>query len=159
MVSLIDIANSKTTVPLRGQDVEVTGLTADHIGTILSVFPEVRRLLTGNTDAEIITSLISRMPEAVALMIAAGTCGDPLNDKFIAVARGLAIGEQFTVLEAIVKQTFPQTLKSFLDGVAALVNQSGARGWAPAMTSPEPSNVASPRDDQKQTAGEAPQSS
>ena len=160
MVSLIDIAPSRATVLIRGQDVEINGLSAEHIASILFTFPELRKLMTQDAvDREVVGSLITRMPEAVALIIAVGSGGSPDDEKMLAAAGNLTVGEQYIFLEAIVKETFPQTLKSFLDGVAALVNQSGGHGWVPGMKSPEQSNGASPPVASSATAGEAPQSS
>jgi len=159
MVSLIDIANVKyPTVPVRGADVDINGLTADHIAGVMFVFPEIRRIMTQDSpDKDVINSLIGRLPEAVAMIIAAGT-GHPDDEAHIAVARDLGVGEQYALLEGILKATFPQGVKSFLDGVSALVNQSGARGWAAATKSPVQSNGASPPEEASQIAGEAHQS-
>ena len=160
MVSLVDIANVKhKPVPIRGEDIDINGLTADHIAGVMFVFPEIRRIMSqDNPDREVITSLVARLPEAVAMIIAAGT-GHSTEEEHIAAARTLGVGEQYALLEGILTATFPQGVKSFLDGVSALVNQSGAHGWAAAMKSPAQSNGASPPEGLKPTAGEAPQDS
>jgi len=154
MVSLVDIANVKLpTVPVRGQDVDVNGLTADHIAAIMFEMPEIRKIMSMKVaDHEIVVALVARLPEAVALIIAAGT-GHAGEKPHIDAARGLGIGEQYSLLEGILSATFPQGVKSFMDGVAALVNQSGARGWVPGMKSPEPSSGASPQAAQSETVG------
>jgi hypothetical protein len=159
MVSLIDIGPSRGVVQLRGKDVETNGLTADHIAIILSAFPEIRKMMVlESVEGNVIASLISRIPEAAAVIIAAGV-GHAGDAKFIEFAGSLSVGEQFDIIENIVEMTFPRGLKSFLDGVQALVNQSGARGWAADTKLPEQSNSVSNTEETSDSAGQALQSS
>jgi hypothetical protein len=160
MVSLIDIAKVKLPpVPIRGAEVEVNGLTADHIAGIMYDFPEIRKLLsTQAADKDMLSSLLARLPEAAAMLIAAGT-GKPGDKETIDFARTLGVGEQYDLLEAILKATFPRGVKSFLDGVQAAMEQSGAHGWAQDMKLPGLSSPASEPAAVKETAGTAPPSS
>ena len=154
MVSLVDIGPSVGTVELRGQRVQVNGLTAEHIVGILISFPEVRKVLA-QKEADL-GMLISQFPLAVAMIIAAGT-GKADDEPTIAVARALGAGEQYDILEKIVELTFPKGLKSFLDGVGAALKSAGVPGWDQATKSPVQSSPASKQDDENKTVGEAPQ--
>jgi len=159
MVSLIDIAPNKQTVTIQGKALDISGLTASGIAAILFTFPEIRKIISGVGDRETAMALVARFPEAVSMIIAVGSGAKPEDGASREAAARLPLGDQFTVLEAIIKVSFPQTLKSFLDGVAALVNQSGGRGWGQGTTSPVPSNSALQQEGANETAGIAPQSS
>lgn len=154
MVSLVDIGDLKATVSIRGNDLEVSGITAAHIVGVFYKFPEVRMFLTqASPGAEVVQTLITRFPEAVALLIAAA-CGSPDDEKVIAVAGKLGIGEQYAILEKVAELTFPQGIQNFLDGVQKRFRQAnGGLGWAPATTLPAQSNGASPPEEQSETAG------
>jgi hypothetical protein len=151
MVSLVD------TVSIRGKEIEISGITAAHIVGIFYKFPEVRMLLTQATPGEqVVQTLIVKFPEAVALLIASA-CGAPDDDKAIAIAGSLNIGEQYEILEKVAKLTFPQGIQNFLDGAQKLFGQAnGGLGWAPGMTLPARSNDASQQDETKTDAGTAP---
>lgn len=158
MVSLIDIANVQLKpIPLRGQDVEINGLTADHIAAIMFEFPDIRRIMSTGADGDVVTSLVARLPEAVAMIIAAGT-GKAGDKPTIEFARTLGVGEQYDLLEGIIKATFPRGVKSFLDGVQAALEQSGVHGWAQVTSSPGQSSLASKPAEANETAGTVPQS-
>lgn len=156
MVSLVDIGPSKDKVELRGQTVEVNGLTAAHIVELMMQFPEVRKILA-EREADL-GMLISQFPLAVGMIIAAGT-GKAGDQKTIDVAMTLGVGEQYEILEKMMVLTFPKGVKSFLDGVNAALVSAGARGWDQATKSPVPSSLASEQDEANGTAGTAPQSS
>ena len=156
MVSLVDIGPAKATVEVRGQEVDVNGLTANHIIGILVSFPEVRKILA-EREADL-QLLISQSPAAVAQIIAAGT-GHDGEQETIEVASKLAIGEQYDLLAKIVELTFPKGVKSFLDGVNAAMASAGVRGWDQATKLPGQSSPASEPADESKTASTAPPSS
>lgn len=164
MVSLVDIGPAKATVPIRGQDLDIVGLSSQNIAEILLQFPELRRLLVQiDPGSDVIETLVMRIPEGVNLLVAAA-CGVDVSDreareKALAVVKNFTVGEQYLVIEAMLKITFPQGLSNFLAGVQGLFEQAdGARGWAPAMRSPAQSNGASPPVAASETAGDQPQS-
>jgi len=156
MVSLVDIGPSKAKVEVRGQDVDVNGLTASHIVGILMAFPEVRKVLA-EREADLQT-LIAQFPLAVSMIIAAGT-GKADDEKTIEVAGQLGVGEQYDLVSKIFELTFPKGMQSFLDGVRAAMASAGVRGWDQATKLPEQSSPASEQGAQNETAGTAPQSS
>jgi hypothetical protein len=153
MVSLVDIGPSKGSVEVRGQEIDLNGLTAVHIVGIMTAFPEVRKLLA---EKEVdLGVLISQFPIAVAMIIAAGTGKDGDQDT-IDVAMALSVGEQYEILSKLMGLTFPKGVKSFLDGVNAALRSAGVRGWDQAMKSPVQFSPASEPDAQKPTAGTQP---
>src|SRR4051812_32375311 len=143
MVSLVDIGPSKGTVTLRGQEVEVNGLTASHIVGILLQFPEVRKILA-EKEADL-QLLISQFPLATGMIMAAGT-GKEADPATIEVAMKLGVGEQYDLLAKIVELTFPKGVKSFLDGVNAAMDSVGVRGWDQATKLPVQSSHVSGED-------------
>lgn len=169
MVSLIDIGPSKGSVTVRGQSVEVNGISAENIFEILLSFPEMRMLLTqqGGVDQSVVVSLLMRFPEAAGMIIAAGT-GANLSDaseeakaklkQHVDAARGLNVGEQFEVFDKIIELTFPRGVQNFLDAVQGLLKRVGLSGlgWGPGTISPAPSPDASPQVATKKSAGAAP---
>jgi hypothetical protein len=162
MVSLVDIGPSRATVPLRGQVMDIRGLTAEHIVVMFQDFTDIRKMVSGNSDMEVMLNLFNQFPIIVGRIIAMGCgaeWGGPDFDKMVEGAQNLTIGEQWSLLEAIIKITFPQGPKSFLDGVQGLLVQSGTPGWAPATTSPAQSSGASPQAASSATAGDQPQGS
>lgn len=157
MVSLVDIGPSRGSVPLRGQAMDIRGLTAEHIVVMFQDFSDLRKLVSGSSDNEVLLNLFNNFPIIVGRIIAMGCGGDwgsPDFEAMVTGARSLTLGEQWEFLQAIMKLTFPQGPKSFLDGVAALVGQADAPGWGRATTSPVQSNGASPQAGTKENAGE-----
>jgi hypothetical protein len=150
MVSLVDIGPSVGSVEVRGQSVELNGLTASHIVGILTAFPEVRKILA-QREADL-QMLISQFPLAVAMIIAAGT-GKEGDDATIKVAMTLGVGEQYEILSKLMELTFPKGVKSFLDGVNAALDSAGVRGWDQATKSPAQSSQTSEQDEASETAG------
>jgi hypothetical protein len=153
MVSLVDIGPSKGEVEVRGQMVEVNGLTAAHIVELMMQFPEVRKILA-EKEADL-GMLITQFPLAVGMIIAAGT-GKTGDKDTIDVAMWLSVGEQYDLLSKMMELTFPKGVKSFLDGVRGAMDSAGVRGWDQATKSPAPSSLASEQGDQNETAGTAP---
>lgn len=168
MVSLVDIGPAKGTVPIRGQDLDVNGVTAEDIVEIFLTFPEVRMLLAapGGVDRSVITGLLTRFPEAAGLILAAGTGADLSNKEArdkqaLAARKNLTLGEQYDVFQKILEITFPRGTGNFLEGVQGLLKQAGLAvpGWDPGTTSPGQSNGASPQDASSEIAGDQHQGS
>lgn len=156
MVSLVDIGPSKGTVELRGQQLDLIGLTAKHIVGIMISFPEVRKILA-QREADLGT-LVAQFPLAVGMIIAAGT-GHADEQEHIDIAQELPVGEQYDILAKLMELSFPKGPQSFLDGVEAALRRAGVPGWDQATKLPEQSSPVSEQDDEKRTAGTAPPSS
>ena len=155
MVSLLDIGPPTRKVPIRGHDIEVSGITALGVFDLLRDIPELRKVVAEKAmDSDEIVNLISSIPIAIGKIIAAATghTGDP--DHIQAAVR-LSAGEQQELLSAIIELTFPRGVKSFVDGLLALA-PGDALGWGQATKSPAPSNVASAPVTKPETAGNTP---
>ena len=163
MVSLLDIAEIKFFATIRGKQIEVRGVLAEHLALLFHRHPELKKVWVGKTDTEVWQSLINQLPLVVAEIIAIGCGAEPDAkdyDKHVDAARKLAVGEQWEVLRKIGEATFPQGPKAFLDGVAAAAGlPPDALGWGQAMKSQLQSPDASPQVDQSESAGEAPRAS
>jgi hypothetical protein len=107
MVGLVDIALAVERVTIRGQEVEVFGVSAAGLAQLLARFPDLRKLFSGrDLGAE---ELIAVGGDLVAAIIAAGT-GDP-GDPVVEEAAGrLGIDEQADMLSAILRVTLPKGL-------------------------------------------------
>lgn len=156
MVSLVDIGPAKGTVPIRGQNIDVVGLTARDIITLFNRFPELRRVVTGKADAEIMQILFAELPHVLATIVAACMGEGKAEDKAeVEAAERLTMGEQWLIIKATMELTFPQSVTNFIDDLLALVGQKGGvSGWAQGMTSPVPSSDASGQVEQKPTASD-----
>lgn len=139
MVSLLDIADVKMSASLRGKEVEVRGILAEHLALLFHRFPELKRVWVGKTEADTWTTLVNQFPMVVAEIIAIGTGAEPSDkdyQKYVDVAAKLTLGEQIHVLEKIGEITFPLGLKSALDVVGrALGVPIDELGWGQAMKS------------------------
>lgn len=111
MASLLDIANTAPTVPIRGTDVAVYGVSAHGIAGLMSRFPEIGKAFAGIQPTR--EDLMKVGPDALAAFIAAGTgqLGDAKAEK---VARDLSVGDQLTLVEKILDQTFPKGIRPFV---------------------------------------------
>lgn len=161
MVSLVDIGEPKGKVTIRGHDIDVVGMTAKDITALFMKFPELRRLVTGKADSEIMSILFAELPHVLATVVAACMGEGKVEDKAeIAAAEKLALGEQWAIIKTTLELTFPQGAVNFLDDLLALVGQKGGvSGWVRDTTSPAPSSLASEQVEQKPIAGDQPQGS
>lgn len=152
MTSLLDIGPLTENVEVNGQKISVRGLSANAMFELLRDIPELRLLMAQKMlDNDNAASLISQIPVAVGGVIAAAT-GHLGEEDHINAALQLPAGVQLEFLEAIVRLTFPRGIKSFLDGLFALVPQ-GASGWDQAGKSQGPSSGVSAQDTAPKTAG------
>jgi hypothetical protein len=143
MVSLLDIVDQQKTVPIRGKDIPVSGVSAEGVAYLLGAFPELRQMMAGGAKASEVTvdHIMKIAPRAVAAAIAAGT-GAPGDAKVEEAAGKLSVGEQVELLAAIFDLTFPQGIDPFVARLEAfgLVGGPAASGKVPATPSPAPSN-------------------
>lgn len=152
MVGLLDIADIKGSVTIRGVEVDVVGMSAQDIAKLMNLVPEIRMVMSGRrpagfSETDLAESLLAQAPDVVATVLAAAL-GKIDDEATIAAAGKLMVGEQFDILFKCVELTFPQGLKSFLDRMRGLKEAaqgpSVARPAKPAATkSPEPSATSS----------------
>jgi hypothetical protein len=141
MVSLLEIADLKKTVTVRGADVAVFGVSAQGIAHLFNTFPELRVMMSGRRDSITPDSIVQFAPAAIAAIIAAGT-GNVGDKDAEAVAARLTLGEQLNLLSAIFELTFPQGVGPFveqLEGLGILRVSAAASGKEADTKSPAPS--------------------
>jgi hypothetical protein len=141
MTGLLDIGDLTVKIPVRGVDVEVTGIGADGILYLLDKFPAIRSIFTGDTDGVTAEALMAMVPEAVGAIIAAGT-GLPGNAEAEKRARALGLDEQVQLIDAIRAITFPRGIGPFVAMLNRLSAEADASGWAAGTRSLEPSKPA-----------------
>jgi len=127
MVSLTDIAAPTKAVEIQGQQVDVKGVSAIGIAVLLGRFPELRQLVSGRSVSIEPGELIRLVPEGVAAFIAAGV-NAPGDRAMEEAAAALPLGDQVTLLEEIIKLTFPGGLGPFLDKLGAVMDGAGLGG-------------------------------
>jgi hypothetical protein len=127
MADLLDIAASTAVhaVWIRGERTVVRGLNANDIAFIVSRFPHIGKLVSGEFSESMIAMLIERLGAAVGPVIAAG-CGH-LGDEKYEHAAGTILGleEQVTLFEPIWKLTFPNGTGSFVAKMTRLFGGAG----------------------------------
>jgi hypothetical protein len=145
--SFTDIAPIEEIVTLRGLDFPVHALGIDDLGKLLHRFPELRTLLPtaaapGTAPPEVdAVSIIGLGRQIVAALIACATdkAGDKEEEEALA---GLAVGEQFLFIEAIIRLSVPGGLTPLMQRVAGLM--SGERPAADGAGRALDSNSLSP---------------
>jgi len=160
MVSLLDIAEINLTAPIRGKEVEVRGILAEHLALLLHRFPELKKIWVGKGDKDVLTTLVNQAPMLVAEIIAIGCGAEPSEkdyQKHVNVAAKLTVGEQFTVLQKIGEVTFPLGIRAFVEEVGRIIGlPPDVLGWDQVMKSQLTSRDASQEDAANANAGEAP---
>lgn len=117
MVGLIDLAPRFETVILNGEPVTVPGISARGVAYLLGRFPELRKLISGQSiEAD---ALMAMGGEAVGALLAAG-CGYPGDDKAETIAMALPIDTQADLLAVIVRTTLPHGLGPFVEKLTTL---------------------------------------
>ena len=135
MVGLVDIAPAVERVTVRGQEVEVFGVSAAGVAMLLARFPDLRKLFAGRDVG--LDDLLAMGGDLVAAIIAAGT-GDPGDPVAEEAAGRLGIDEQADLLAAILRVTLPKGVGPFVEKLLALgggLDAAGRSATGPATTS------------------------
>lgn len=130
MTSLLDIAPAQASVTVRGQALEVHGVSAAGIAQLLVRFPELEALLSGKDVTLDTKGLVAIAPRAVSVIIAAGTGHAGETEFEDAAEKNLTAGEQLEVLEAVIKLTMPEGVGPFVEKLLALVGVARLGGAA-----------------------------
>jgi hypothetical protein len=117
MVGLVDIAPATERVTIRGQEVEVFGVSAAGVAQLLARFPDLRKLFSGRDIG--MEEIMAVGGDLVAAIIAAGT-GDPGDPAAEEAAGRLGIDEQADLLSAILRVTLPKGVGPFVEKLLAL---------------------------------------
>lgn len=156
MVSLIDIGPLTEEVPYRGHKINVQGVTAMEIMVFLQNYPQLRRLAADKAlSPGDIEALVASIPMLLAEVIAAG-CGKFGDAPTIEAALRMTPGEGMLFLQPIMRLTFPQGVKSFVEGLNGFLQSAEGPGWGQATRSPGPSRSASPQDTDRTAPGDTP---
>jgi len=120
MSDLLDIAPSTAveTVKIGSHSVEVQGLHGDAIASIASRFPTLVMLLAGGDN--MVPRLISQFGFVIGPIIAAG-CGHLGDEKYEQHASTLAVEDQFRLVTAIYRLTFPNGLAACVEAMTGLM--------------------------------------
>jgi len=121
MVALTDLAPSTRTVRVQGADLNVYGVSALGVASLLTRFPDLASLFTGDVKFDLTFDTVLKLgPDVVAHIIAAG-CGSPGDEKAVAVAANLPVGDQAALLRPIIELTIPEGPGPLLDALNAVV--------------------------------------
>lgn len=112
MVSLLDIAPQTVQVHVNGSAVDVSGISAEGIVSLLQRFPELRKLISGKGIE--IEDMVNLAPGIIAAVIAAGT-GSIANAEAERIAANLAVEMQVEFLTKIGELTFPGGVGPFVE--------------------------------------------
>jgi hypothetical protein len=156
-LSLHDISDFGEKVDIGdGRKLQVKGISAKGVVSLLIRFPELQKWLSGQSLALADTFL--RAPDTIAAVIAAGT-GSPGDTDAEDIAAELPVEVQTDVLEAVYRQTFRNGFGPFVKRVLVLYAaavQSGNFGGDPGMKSPPESKPLSPTDTPQAPSGTTP---
>lgn len=129
MASLLDVAPLTIPVTVGGANgpvtIQVSGLSAAHIATLLHRFPDLRKLFSG-VDADM-DAILNSAPECLAAILASGCggAGDPAHER---AASSLSAEAQADILAAILKLTLPNGIGPFVEKLSSLPGVIGAAG-------------------------------
>jgi hypothetical protein len=125
MIDLLDIAPSTAVdiVKLGEDRIKVYGITISTMASIISQFPDLKKLASGGGD-DSIALLISGCGAAIGPIIAAG-CGHHGDEKYEQAAARLQPAYQLKLLRAILGLTFPNGIGSFVTEMTELMGAVG----------------------------------
>lgn len=135
---LLDLAPASEIVPIRDKNLAISGISAKGIIALLRRFPAMADIFTGESDASNVEKLAGLVVaiggDLVGAIIAAGL-GYPGDEKREQVAANLGAGEQFALIDAIVRVTFPNGIAPLVEKVKAL---RGGRAENPVLRTMRP---------------------
>jgi len=147
MVGLLDIAPAVKFVTVRGSEVSVPGISAQGIVSLLSRFPELRRMFTGN---EVKPEALMKAGGPMFHAVLAAGCGYVDDEKAEKFAADLDASTQLDLVTAIVEVTMPGGFGPFVEKllrlkvVAGVPDDDGQPDASPATApdtrSPSPSS-------------------
>lgn len=120
--SLLDIAPLTETLPVSGKQITVGGISMKGVANLLLRFPSMLEALSERRSINA-ADLITIMPEAANAIIAAGV-GEAGNKKVEQKIETLPLGDQVTLLSAVIRLTLPGgfgPLVEQIEAVAAMV--------------------------------------
>jgi hypothetical protein len=127
MVSLPDVVprKDKFVTLSSGLSLPVPGVDVTSLAAMLDHFPLVRRPLNGDAEDLTMEALIALAPDAVNMLIAAGTGERNTAPEYVAAAAGLSLGDKVLIMEALVEVTLPQGIAPFVESLTKMVGAAG----------------------------------
>jgi hypothetical protein len=136
MVGLLNIGKLSRSVPVRGVDVEVTGISAKAFLELLDRFKELQAAMSGQKMAVTGADIMKLAPEVIAAIIAAGV-GCPNDKEQEDKVLELLPGEQLDLILAIVEVSLGSDIGPFKERLGRLgIDFSQNPGTVPDMKSP-----------------------
>jgi hypothetical protein len=125
MADLLDIApaTSVEVVKVGGLRIKVNGVSVDAIAAIVSRFPALKSLASGD-GGDMIQRLIAGCGAAIGPIIAAG-CGHRDDEAYEQHAATLLPEQQIKLLRAIFGLTFPNGIGLFVEELTAMIGGAG----------------------------------
>ena len=122
MADLLDIAPSTAVdiVKIDGLRIKVRGISVDAIAAIVSRFPALKSLASGD-GGDIVSRLVAGCGAAVGSIIAAG-CGHFGEEEYEQRAASLLPEQQIKFVRAIFGLTFPNGIGSFVEELSGLIS-------------------------------------
>lgn len=136
MVSILDIAPAAVkgnTVTVRGQPLEVSGLSLAHIAFLVKKFPEVRKMFSGSDVSFSYDDLFDKVPGLLYDIIVCSTGGIASYEKAVGIAKKLTVEEQVAILDATFTETFKDGVGPFVERVKhlfGLASDAGSKALA-----------------------------
>lgn len=127
MPGLKDIAFSFKTVPVKGVEIPVPGVSAEGIAYLFFRFPIIREIVGGKEEAGItLEDLRTLGPDAVGAIIACG-CGEVGDLEAEKRAKLLPLESQVDLLEAIIGETMPSGPAPFVARLTEMFGRLGVK--------------------------------
>lgn len=134
MISLLDIPSHSLTVTVGGAKLTVSPISIETLVGLFARFPDLGKMLQDRKFS--VATLLTNSGPLVAAIIAAGV-GHPGDAKHEEAAARLALDDQLTILEAVLKATIPSGIGAFIERLTTLgaFLQEGAPSPVPAIKS------------------------
>jgi hypothetical protein len=114
--SFADIVPRIERVDIGGTVIEMRGLSAPRCFELVTEFPAIIGLLSGNPD---VAKLLFQLPQAAAAIACEGL-RRPKDKKLREDFNNLALGDQVKLLTAVIKATMPDGPGPFVEMLATL---------------------------------------
>jgi hypothetical protein len=117
MTSLLDIPSHSLSVTVGGAKLTVSPISIDTLVSLFSRFPDLGQMLQNRKFS--VATLLTNSGPLVAAIIAAGV-GHPGDAKHEEAASRLALDDQLTILDAVLKATIPSGIGAFIERLTTL---------------------------------------
>lgn len=142
MDDLLDLAPAEETVPIRGKNLLVRGVPSKGIIAILRRFPDLAGVIEGGTsDVEKLAALVMAIGGDVIVAIIVAGLGHAGDKAYEDKAETLPVGDQFSLILATLRASFPNGLASLAAEIKALRGASAETPTVSATKSRKRSSI------------------